>query len=307
MEYLEFVRIIEKEINHSLKGGMKAKLHTTIKNNSQKKIGIIVERPDVNISPTIYLEDYFIAYHHGIEIKEISKQILNFYEAIKCDQSWNTDALDSYSAIRKKIVFKVVNTEKNQAFLNCVPHIDFLDLSLVFYVLLEANKEGTATMVIQNDNMENWGICLQELLLTAIENVNDLLPPQLFTMKEVIEELKDSVQKKNMNILEKGLEDHNEVMYILSNPFRNLGAACMAYPGVLKMIGEILETDYYLLPSSVHEVIIVPKRQDLNIQEMTAMVKEVNSKLVEPEEILSDHAYYYSCVRGKLLMSECGR
>lgn len=286
---------------------MKARLHTAIKNNSQKKIGIIVEKPDVNISPTIYLEDYYMAYHQGIKIEDISKQILKFYEEVKCDRSWNTDALSSYFDIRKKIVFKIVNTEKNKEFLNCVPHIDFLDLSLVFYVLLEANKDGTATMIIQNDHMEQWGICLQELLLAAIENTNNLLPPQLFTMKEVIEEVRDSQQRDSKNILENGLEDHKEVMYILSNSLRNLGAACMVYPGVLKMIGEILETDYYLLPSSVHEVILVPKRNDLSFQEMTDMVKEVNSKLVEPEEILSDHAYFFSCHQGKLLMSECGR
>lgn len=304
MEYLEFVRIVEKEINRNLKGGMKARLYTAIKNNSQKRIGIIVEKPDVNISPTIYLEDYYLKYHRGAKISEISRDILGFYETIKCEESWDTESLENYGKIRKRVVFKVVNTEKNEEFLNRVPHIDFLDLSLVFYVLLDANIEGTATMVIQNDNMERWGICLQELLFTAIENVNDLLPAKLFTMRDVIDEIADPFIQESNNILENGLKEKNESMYILSNQFRNLGAACMVYPGMLKMIGEILEGDYYLLPSSVHEVILVPKRTELHFQEMTEMVKEVNSKLVDAEEILSDHAYFYSCKKGKLLMRE---
>lgn len=305
MEYLEFVRIVEKEINRNLKGGMKARLYTAIKNNSQKRIGIIVEKPNVNISPTIYLEDYYAKYHCGAEISEISREILMFYENVKCESSWDTEILENYGKIRKKIVFKVVNTEKNEEFLNRVPHIDFLDLSLVFYVLLDANKEGTATMVIQNENMEKWQICLQELLLTAIENVNDLLPAQLFSMGDVVDAIIDPFTEKSNNILENGLEEKNESMYILSNQFRNLGAACMVYPRMLKMIGEILEGDYYLLPSSIHEVILVPKRAGLDFQEMTDMVKEVNSKLVDAEEILSDHAYFYSCKKGKLLMREC--
>lgn len=304
MEYLEFVRIVEKEINRNLKGGMKARLYTAIKNNSQKRIGIIVEKPNVNISPTIYLEDYYAQYHRGIEISEISQEILMFYEKVKCEKSWDTEILEDYGKIRKRVVFKVVNTEKNEEFLNCVPHIDFLDLSLVFYVLLDANKEGTATMVIQNDNMEKWKICLQELLLTAIENVNDLLPAQLFSMRDVVEAITDPFTQENHNILENGLKEKQESMYILSNEFRNLGAACMVYPGMLKMIGEILEGDYYLLPSSIHEVILVPKREGLDFLEMTDMVKEVNRKLVDAEEILSDHAYFYSCKKGKLLMRE---
>ena len=305
MNYHEFVRIVEKEINRNLEGGMKARLYTAIKNNSQKRIGIIVERPDVNVSPTIYLEEYYAQYHRGIEIGEISKEILMFYENVKCEKSWNEELLDSYEKINKKIVFKVVNTEKNKKFLDRVPHIDFLDLSIVFYVLLDANKNGTATMVIQNDNMEHWGISLQELLLTAIENIKELLPPQLFTMKDIVEEITDPFIQESANLLEKGLENNGESMYILSNSLRSLGAACMVYPGMLKILGEILGADYYLLPSSIHEVILVPKREELHFQEMCNMVKEVNKEQVAAEEVLSDHAYFYSRKREKLLMEEC--
>lgn len=304
MNYLEFVRVVEKEINRNLKGGMRAKLYTAIKNNSQKRIGIIVENPAVNVSPTIYLEDYYIRYHQGIEIGEISREILMFYEKLKCEKSWNPEIFDNYGEIRKKIAFKIINTEKNKEFLNRVPHIDFLDLSLVFYVIFNVNNDGAATMIIHNDNMERWGICLQELVITAIENVNDLLPAQLITMQDVVEALENPVLKEGANILKKGMENDGETMYILSNAFRNLGAACMVYPGVLKMVGDIFEKDFYLLPSSIHEVILVPRREQMSIQQMNEMVEEVNTKYVAEEEILSNHAYYYSRKEDRLLMKE---
>lgn len=304
MNYHEFVRIVEKEINRNLKGGMKARLYTTIKNNNQKKIGIIVEKPGVNISPTIYLEEYYSLYHKGMEIEEILESILFTYENIKCEKSWNVDFLNKYEKVQNKIVFKVVNTQKNKGFLDRIPHINFLDLSIVFYVLLDSNMDGTATMVIQNDTLKQWGIGIQELLMASAKNMRKLLPPRLFSMKSVIEEIIDPFTAEQENIFDSGKGYDANGMYILSNSIRSFGAACMVYPGILKAVGEILDSDYYLLPSSVHEVILVAKRNEMNIAQMTEMVKEVNREQVAAEEVLSDHAYFYSRKKGKLLTAE---
>lgn len=305
MNYYEFVRIVEKEINNTLEGGMQAKLYTAIKNNSQKRIGIVVERPDINISPTIYLEDFFEKYHHGAVIEEIVGDILTFYETIKCEKSWNTELFEKYENIKSKIVFRVINTEKNRGLLEKVPHIDFLDLSIVFYALLDANQEGTATMLVYYDNLEQWGISQQELLANAIENVKYLLPPELTAMGQIVAEMVDSYARERENLLETRRIQGNEIMYILSNGIRSFGAACILYPGMLKLLGELLGTDYYVLPSSIHEVIIVTKTCGMSFQEMCDMVQEVNREQVSAEEILSDHAYYYSRKYEKLFMKEC--
>lgn len=305
MNYLEFVRIVEHEINHHLEGGMKAKLHTAIKNNNQKRIGIVVERPGVNISPTIYLEEFYAKYHSGIGISEISREILTFYESVKCEKSVDLGMVEEYERIRSRIVFRVINTEKNQSLLEKVPHIDFLDLSIVFYALIDASQEGTATMLIYNDNVDCWGIDSQELLVTAIGNSENLLPAQLLVLKNVVEEIINPFVSEPENLLNGQSLNENEHMYVLSNPIRSFGAACMVYPGMLKTLGEILKKDYYLLPSSIHEVILVTKEEGMSLLQMTNMVREVNREQVAAEEVLSDHAYFYSRKREKLLMAEC--
>ena len=90
-------------------------------------------------------------------------------------------------------------------------------------------------------------------------------------------------------------------MYVLSNNQRNYGAVSILYEGLLKDIGERLQEDYYVLPSSVHEVIIVPESNSPGQEELEHMIVEINETQVEPEEVLSDRAYYYSRKEARLL------
>ena len=108
------------------------------------------------------------------------------------------------------------------------------------------------------------------------------------------------------NLLEIGEDEKQDVMYVLTNSLRNYGAACLFYPHVLEMVGEMLKEDYYVLPSSVHEVIIVPESKALDADEMSEMVVEINETQVEPEEVLSDHAYFYQRDSKKLMARRNG-
>lgn len=90
-------------------------------------------------------------------------------------------------------------------------------------------------------------------------------------------------------------------MYVLSNSLRNYGAACIAYPHIMETIGEILQEDYYILPSSIHEVVIVPYTREISRREMDDMVRDINETQVADEEVLSNHVYLYERSTGRFL------
>ena len=77
----------------------------------------------------------------------------------------------------------------------------------------------------------------------------------------------------------------------------------MFYPHVLEMIGEILKEDFYILPSSIHEMIILPKSREIAKEELDAMIQDINHTQVDTEEVLSDHAYLYERGLGKIQMA----
>ena len=91
-------------------------------------------------------------------------------------------------------------------------------------------------------------------------------------------------------------------MYVLTNKQKMFGAGVIFYPGILELIESILGDHFYILPSSVHECILVPDQGQYSRIELKRMVKEVNDSQVEDEEILSYEIYYYDCKKEALMM-----
>lgn len=306
MEYREFVCVVENCLNLKLEGGTKASRYTAMKNNGTEKQGVMIENPKINIAPTIYLEDFYERFCNGVAMEKIIKEILAFYEKVKCRNSWDVSNITCYEKIRNKIVFKLIHTQKNQDLLENIPHVKLLDLSIVFYALLDVNDAGTVTMLIRNKNMQDWGIGREKLCTDAKENAVKLLPAQMLPIGGVVKELLQGEKKCEENLLEKKMvwENNMDFMYVLTNSIRSFGAACMAYPNVLAQIGALVGENYYILPSSVHEVMIVPQSKSVEPKELNEMICEINETQVEEEEVLGNHAYYYEKDTGRLSMEE---
>lgn len=303
MDYKEFVCAVEEQMQIRMARGVRVGLHTAVKNNGKERTGLLMEIPGVNISPTIYLEEYYESYMQGNSLEDIVDELIKFYRNIRREESWNCEGLTKFEGVKDRIVFKVVNTEENREFLKEVPHLAFLDLSIVFYVLLDETDEGTATMVIRNSHAQIWRVQTDMLWEIAVRNVKNLLPAEFFTMTYALREiLKNADADENTggyNLLEENPCDRDG-MYVLTNRLRSFGAACIAYPGIPEMIGRILMTDYYVLPSSVHEVIIVPFSPELNAAELEEMVRNINRTQVAEEEVLSNRVYFYEKDSGRL-------
>lgn len=302
MGYQEFLYAVEKELNSKLKEGIKASVYTAIKNNGSEKKGIMIEMQDSGAAPTIYLEGFYVRFQRGEPMERLICEIMTFYDSVRKQEIWDCSQFEDYSEISGRIVFKLIHSSKNKMLLKKVPYIEVLDLAIVFYVFLEMDKNGTASIQISNEHLRNWGVRKEELFQAAVKNIKCLLPAEFFTMRHAIEEMLESGEvHETENLLEQVKRDKKDVMYVLTNTTRNYGAACMIYPHVLEMIGNMLQEDFYILPSSVHEVIIVPESRGLESDEMDEMVVEINETQVEPEEVLSDHAYFYQR-EGKRLM-----
>lgn len=304
MDYRTFAGAVEQQMNQRMTGGVRAELYTAEKNNGIERTGVMIETPGINISPTIYLEEYYQKYKNGTKMEKIVDEILLFYENIRQEKSWDCEKILNYEGVRSRIVFKLINTAKNRHFLSTVPHIPFMDLSAVFYVLIEATDEGTAVMTVNRRHMEQWKVETDTLWADSVRNSRRLLPAEFFTMNYALKEmLGASGENGETENLLAGNTTSRDGMYILSNKSRSYGAACIAYPHILEMIGGILRSDYYILPSSVHEVVIVPCCEKINAAELDPMIREINITQVDDEEVLSDHAYLYEIKSGSL---RCG-
>ena len=296
MTYYQFVQAVESRIKEAVKESVAVRIHTAEKNNGTIRRGLTLTEQDINISPTIYLEEYYRQFQNGGSLEHITSDILRLYNEVRFQKSWGEEKLYDYSQVKEKVIYRLVNYESNEKMLRNVPYIVYLDLAIVFCVLLEVTKYGTATMAIRNDHLDLWGAEKEELYRQASENTSRFLPDDFSSMSAVIEEL---TEESEAHI---SFEDKEEEMYVLSNRIHSYGAAAILYSGRMEGIGMYLKSNYYVLPSSVHEVIVVPEKAAVEKEELSAMVAEINRTQVEAEEVLSDHAYYYDRKKGRLFM-----
>ena len=276
MNYQQFVSAVEVKVKQQVKEGISVCIQTTMKNNGKNRVGIMVSEKGINVSPTIYLEEYF-----------------QQYQKVRIEHAWETSVLQSFSKMQQKIVYKLIHAEENAELLEQIPHMCVLDLAIVFYVLLDVSKSGTATILITDDIVKMWGVEKERIYNIAHQNTKRLLPPEFQTMRSVVAELLGE---------ETNDQEGEDFMYVLTNEIRSFGAACILYDKVLEDIGNQLGENYYVLPSSVHEVIIVPESKSPNRIDLEDMIEEINDTQVEEEEVLSYRAYYFSRKENRLIL-----
>lgn len=290
MEYKEFVEYIKMNAGYIAGEGGNITINHVIKNNGCEMDGLVIMEKGKDIAPTIYLDSFYELYTNGENIKNIIRQIEVIYEQNKNNVTFDVNILKHFDTIKDKIVYKVVNYRSNEKLLEQVPHKRILDLAVVFYCLLDNEYGRSATALIYNNNLKNWNVTIDDVYKAALKNTPDLLHSKISSMAALFEKCGVNVDGEEVDLKDYVPSD----MYVLTNESKLNGAACILYENVLYDFAQKLGADLYILPSSVHEVILLPKLLMFEKDELVNMVKEVNTEGVAADEVLSDHVYEYN-------------
>lgn len=290
MEYKEFVEYIKMNAGYIAGEGGNITINHVIKNNGCEMDGLVIMEKGKDIAPTIYLDSFYKLYTNGENIKNIIRQIEVIYEQNKNNVTFDVNILKHFDTIKDKIVYKVVNYRSNEKLLEQVPHKRILDLAVVFYCLLDNEYGRSATALIYNNNLKNWNVTIDDVYKAALKNTPDLLHSKISSMAALFEKCGVNVDGEEVDLKDYVPSD----MYVLTNESKLNGAACILYENVLYDFAQKLGADLYILPSSVHEVILLPKLSMFEKDELVNMVKEVNTEGVAADEVLSDHVYEYN-------------
>lgn len=267
------------------------------KNNGTVLSGLSIMRKGASVSPTVYLDSYYERYQEGISFNSIVQEILQIYEEHTAATHLDFSILNDFSLLRDKVVYKLIHTASNKELLLDIPSIPYLDLSIVFYLFLEKNEFGQMTALIHNDHLRSWNTSLEELYRLASVNTPRLLPAELKSMTELMkslaqEQLGDDYREGFIDDLVSAPD--TSPLYILTNSSGICGACAILYPNQLKNFADMLEKDLVILPSSIHEVLLVPYEDTISFDELTHMVSHINRAEVPVEDRLSDQVYLYS-------------
>lgn len=271
-------------------------IKSVTKTNDINLVGIVISENDININPTIYIDSFYNSYKRGIlTIKDVAQKVISEYKENKMENNFDTDNFTNFEKAKDNIIFKIINFEKNKKLLSDVPYVKFQDLAIVFSYLVKADIDSMASILIHNNHMKNWHTTTSHLLTLAQKNTEKLMPATLNLLNNAIFLL--TGERQNNYIGPK--------LYVISNDMSTNGAGVILYKGFLKSLSKNMNDDFYLIPSSVHEMLLV-KRLDcekygMNVETLNKMVNDVNATEVAPNEVLSDHIYIYSREEDKIL------
>lgn len=319
VNFAVFTASVIKVLQEKMGDDYKISSSNVKKNNGVELTGIIVEKKGCNTSPTIYADDFYEDYLKGVSLEKIAETICSIAQKSRFTSSVDLSGFTDFEKAKGQIAFKVINCEKNRELLRDVPHKIFYNLAMVYYyVVKEPPFYGKASVLIRNQHLVKWKIESDELCRTAMENTPLLFPAEIESIEDVMADiLKNALDNKREgkreeeNVPAEILNDdwsdelfirlRNDLkneksktsMYVLSNKQKLNGAACMMYPDILKKFADEKNCDLYILPSSIHEVILLPVSQQTSAAALLDMVAEINKTQVEEGEVLADSVYCF--------------
>ena len=269
-------------------------LKEVTKNNGRVLTGVCVNNADNPVRPTIYLEEFEMRYTAGENLHVLADEIYNCL--VHSSPEFDMESFINWEQAKLRICMRLVNREKNEELLKDIPHVAFLDLELVFYYLIPIEARfGNASILIHNAHCAAWRITTEELYRYAKDNTKHLNRPRIVPMSEILMEMggPDFVQD---NVLP---------MWIMTNENKYYGAVGLYYADIIREFAKDRGKSLYVLPSSVHEIILLEDNGNDNSENLRKMVKEVNATQVAEEEVLSDSVYYFDLTSNRISMSEC--
>ena len=269
-------------------------LQVVRKNNDLQLTGLTIRSTESNICPTIYLEKFYDEYVEGADMSEILERIAEARMDHEVSESFDVAQITDFEQIKGKLVPRLINAEMNSELLEARPHKLVADLAVTYCALLDQSFDGTASVAVTNELMKMWNTSVEELHEIAVANLSELLPSTFKGMTEVMSEMM-GMSTEDMEMM--GMSNDEEQMYVLSNSIKVNGASALLDA---KMMEEIIEKvgDFFILPSSIHETLVVPVKSGMDVESLEAMVREVNSTQLQPDEILSNRVYSYSLEEG---------
>ncbi len=277
-------------------GQAEISLQVVCKNNDVRLTGLTIKSSEKNVAPTIYLDGLYENYEGGEEIEAIARKIVttslaNMPESV--DVGWITD----YEQCRGKVLPRLVSAEMNCEGLAKKPHRIMEDLAITYNVFLDNFEGGQASVQVTNEMLEKWGVDEEELHERAIENLAVLMPGELKGMTEVMLEMLPGADGVTAEDVERMMGE-DEKMFVLTNVAKTFGATAILDEKLMKEVAERIGEDFYVLPSSVHELLLVKGNGSDETEALKSMVAEVNDSQVDPQDRLSYSVYRYAPGRG---------
>ncbi len=288
-----FKNVMISQLNKRLEadsGGMKVELDRAVRNNDTVREGIRPCASKDTLVPVIYLDDLYSLYEDGTGIEELIDEVKLFFESSIAQNMTAAGEMGKFmhdwERVRPFVECRLVNSNANSRRLAGTPYRRMGEFAISYQIKISSGGQGYYATQIKDCMLESWGVSEEELHEAALSNMN--LP-----LNFVLRKAEDVT----------GMPGRSP-MFILTTKKQIHGATAIISDEVRQNVGKYMGGDYYILPSSIHELIILPKKSAADVCALERIVRRANrSSCVSEDEFLSDNVYEYDMTAAKLLMA----
>ena len=308
MNYEEFKQQVVEQIKDHMPieyADADVGIRQVMKNNDTIQDSLYINNGDERISPVINLNESFKSYEKSGDFEAELNTIANIRMNADPKLEVDINSVLNFDSIKDRIDCRLINAETNSEYLKDKPFKQIEDLAVVYTVELGKNSDGIMNTVVTDSLMSSWGIDAEQLDKVAMENLENSDTSRFSSMRDVLKSMMFPDMPDDDPMVASMLPPmEGPQMYVLTSDDKLYGAKYLADTGKLDEISEKLGSDLIVIPSSVHECIIIPNDGSMDRSVIEGMIHDVNSTQVPPKDILSEHAYMYDAQEHELMRAD---
>lgn len=283
MTFDEFLKTVLENLQNRF-SDMDVRRQEVNKLQNESYVGIGIQPKGSNVAVTFRLQEMFNEYLKNEQLLPgiLARIAHDAEQALSGMPSFDTNIIEKYENVKDHLVMQMVPIKGNEDMLQTIPHRTVDDMAVVYRVEMAYNQEGAATALLTNQILASFGISEEQLHNDAVKSQAALHPPVLKNMADVMKEMTG------------GLFDDNESpMWVATNDGGIQGASVVEIPDFMNQSAEKLGGDFFVIPSSVHEVLFIRDDGSFSKEHLEGMLRDVNASNVAPTDYLSDSLYHY--------------
>ena len=289
----EFAEAVRAELAYQLSDiypEIRPEIQQVEKTNGASYLGVRIDRGDGQAAPVINVEPYYQEAAGGEPFRQVMDRLVyNAADILQNIPEISTDHVRQYAEMKDNIIMQVIPIRGNEELLAGMPHREMEDMAVICRAMLGKNEQGEMSFLVTNPILQEYGISQEQLFAdaaaTALENNMYSVKP-LFS---VLAEMTPFGADEPVPEMDNGL-------YVATNTQKMFGAGVIAQPDFMEKAGEIMKGNFFILPSSIHEVLLLRDDGQTDFRSLEMMVKEINASQVAPHERLTDNVYHYDAL-----------
>lgn len=294
-EFYEYIKNNVKNYLPQTYENAEIKLQEIAKNNGVNLTAITIPEGTQRAVPSIYLDSMYQDYLNGKPLDSCVGDVADMRIELQDMAAYVNLGLPdirNYEEMKDKLQVRICDPEWNKDRLADKVYTEHGDFAAYYTINLEEDQHGTSSIPVTVNLMKSWGVTAEQIHADATAADKDR-GAVLMDMKEIINSMVfGGEEPENLLNHKLDMETIENPMFCLTNENKMNGASLLLQEDIRKQIGECLGSDYFVLPSSIHEVLILPDNGMFEVPALNQMVQEVNETQVEPQERLSDKVQF---------------